>query len=146
MKFIIKRVQNHPSLKRKLLKSVPASNQINWIYLIPLALISVYLLMRSRTFENFALGYFFSVLVLSPVVHSWYFSWLVPFAIPTQNLGVRLISLSSFIYFVLQYNLALGGTEWKLSHFERLFLWTPLLFGYFWSSVNSNSANKKQLL
>ena len=114
----------------------PASNQINWIYLIPLAFVGFYLLIRSRTFENFALGYFFSVLVLSPVVHSWYFTWLVPLAVPTQNLGVRLISLSSFIYFVLQYNLALGGTEWKLSHFERLFLWMPLLYGYFWSSVN----------
>ena len=122
----------------------PASNQINWIYLIPLAIIGIYLLISIKIFENFALGYFFSLLILSPVVHSWYFTWLVPFAVPTQNLGIKLVSLSSFLYFVLQYNLALGGTEWKLNAFERFMLWFPLLYGYFWTIFNLEK--RKELL
>jgi hypothetical protein len=73
----------------------------------------------------FAWRYLLAVLLLSPVVHGWYFIWLMPFAVPSQNWGARLVSLSAFVYFVLPSRLP----DWQLTTPERLLLWLPLLFG-----------------
>ena len=78
------------------------SRQWNWIYAIPLVIAIIWLLTQTRTFHQFSLGYFFFLYLVSPIIHAWYFTWIIPFAVVNQNIGVRLISLSSFIYFVLQ--------------------------------------------
>lgn len=106
------------------------SREANWIYLLPLAIAGIVLLWKAKTFQSFASGYFFALLVISPIVHAWYFTWLVPFAIPRQNLGVRLVSLSVFVYFILQYRKALGNYDWLLSDLERTLLWLPFLVGF----------------
>ncbi len=109
------------------------SHQWNWIYAIPLVIAIIWLLTQTRTFRQFSLGYFFFLYIVSPVIHAWYFTWIIPFAVVNQNLGVRLISLSSFIYFVLQYRQALGDTSWFLNSQERLVLWLPFILGYLWT-------------
>ncbi|GFZ94239.1 hypothetical protein [Okeania sp. KiyG1] len=76
---------------------------------------------------------FFLLLTLSPIVHAWYFTWLIPFAVATRNLGIRWVSLSVFIYFVLPYRQTLGDNSWVLTSMERYWLWLPLIVGFIWS-------------
>ncbi|MEM8780502.1 MAG: glycosyltransferase family 2 protein, partial [Cyanobacteria bacterium P01_G01_bin.49] len=109
------------------------SRQFNWIYGIPLIIAIIFLLWKKKTFQTFTANYFFALLTFSPIIHAWYFTWIIPFSVTTRNLGVRLISLSAFIYFVLQYRKALGDESWLLKDGERLFLWLPFLLGYIWT-------------
>ncbi|ASC71397.1 hypothetical protein XM38_023490 [Halomicronema hongdechloris C2206] len=88
----------------------PASLQANWIYGIPLAVVVLWLLLRTNTLRQFTDGYWFGVFLLSPIVHFWYFTWIVPFAVPSQNWGVRWLSLSSFVYFVLPHACPTGDS------------------------------------
>jgi hypothetical protein len=111
----------------------------NWIYLLLLALAVIFLLGKAKQFQQFAEGYFFALLIISPIVHAWYFTWIIPFAVATQNLGVRLVSLSGFLYFLLPYRQALGDSSWYLSNWERYSLWLPFICGYFWTILRKNS-------
>ena len=105
------------------------SRKANWIYLFPLGLAGMWLLWKARNFRQFTEGYFFWLLIISPIVHAWYFTWLVPFA-AAQNLGVRLVSISAFVYFALPYRQALGNSSWYLTHQERAWLWLPFISGW----------------
>ncbi len=101
----------------------------NWLFLIPLALVGAWLLVRSRSVLQFTEWYLFAVLVLSPIVHAWYFTWLIPFAVASRNWGTRCISLSAFVYFVLPHRQAFGSS-WQLYDNERLAIWLPLIVGW----------------
>ena len=105
------------------------SQRINAIFGIPLALLVIGLLRWTKGFAGFSEGYFIGLLLLSPIVHGWYVTWLVPFGVASRNLGIRFLSLSAFIYFALPYRLALGQTGWTLTPLERWGLWLPLLIG-----------------
>ncbi|MGK7874027.1 MAG: glycosyltransferase [Xenococcaceae cyanobacterium] len=109
------------------------SLKANWYYLFPLGLAGIWLLWKARNFGQFAEGYFFALLTISPIIHAWYFTWSVPFAVVTQNLGVRLVSISAFVYFVLQHRMALGIRDWNLTGGERVLLWLPFLLGWLWT-------------
>lgn len=84
-------------------------------------------------------SYLMGLLILSPIIHAWYFTWLIPFAVATRNLGTRLVSLSAFIYFILHYKVALGDFSWNFSLSERLFLWLPFIGGMLWTAIQSKS-------
>ncbi len=116
------------------------SLQTNSIYLLPLALYVLWLTLRTTRFQQFAEWYWFGLLTLTPIVHFWYFTWIVPFAVVSQNWGVRLVSLSAFIYFVLPSRVP----DWRLTESERLFLWLPFVLGWLWS-VWQNSQNSQAL-
>ncbi|MEM1171646.1 MAG: glycosyl transferase family 2 [Cyanobacteria bacterium P01_H01_bin.35] len=109
------------------------STKYNWIYGIPLGLGVGILIWNSHRFVNFAESYFFLLLILSPIVHAWYFTWFIPFAVATRNLGIKWVSLSTFIYFILTYRQSLGDNSWLLSPMERYWLWFPLIIGFIWS-------------
>ena len=111
----------------------------NWYYLLPLSLALIWLLYRARNFQQFAQGYFFALLIISPIIHAWYFTWCIPFAVVTQNLGARLVSISSFVYFALWYRKALGIAHWHLTLGERIFLWLPFLLGWSWTRFSEES-------
>lgn len=115
----------------------PASLQTNAIYLLPLGLWVIGLTLRTKTFQSFTAAYWFGLLTLSPIVHFWYFTWIVPFAVATQNWGVRLVSLSAFVYFVLPSRLP----DWRLTIAERLVLWLPFLLGWLWTKFDSPDAD-----
>jgi alpha-1,6-mannosyltransferase len=115
------------------------SLQANWIYLFPLALFAVWLVLRAKSFQQFTEWYWFGLLTLTPIVHFWYFTWLVPFAVPMGNLGVRLVSLSAFVYFVLPSRIP----DWRLTDVERLFLWLPFILGWLWTVWQSSRKNPK---
>ncbi|QYO63830.1 hypothetical protein [Leptolyngbya sp. 7M] len=107
----------------------------NWLYAIPLGLVIGWLLLRAKYFLVFAEWYFFSLLILSPIVHVWYFTWLIPFGVASRNWGTRLVSLSAFIYFVLPHRQGLGNRDWLLLPLERGILWAPLLLGWLWMVI-----------
>lgn len=110
------------------------SSSVNWIYGIPLGLVVLWLLWRVKDFQPFAAQYFFALLIFSPIVHAWYFTWVVPFAVATGNLGARAVSLSAFIYFALQHRKAMGNADWFLTTGERLWLWLPFVLGWLWTT------------
>jgi hypothetical protein len=91
------------------------------------------LLWTVHQFGLFTEWYLGLLLMLAPVVHAWYFTWLIPFVVASRNLGVRLVSLSGFVYFVLQQRIALGG-PWQLTPVERTLLWLPFVVGWGWSA------------
>ncbi|GAB4440133.1 MAG: DUF2029 domain-containing protein [Cyanobacteria bacterium J069] len=118
----------------------PASLQANWIYLFPLVLFLIWLLLKCDRFQEFAAWYWFGLLLLTPIIHFWYFTWIVPFALsfqlPLQNWGVRLISLSAFVYFSLPSRLP----DWQLTEPERLWLWLPFILGWLWTTWQISQA------
>ncbi len=118
----------------------PASLETNWIYGLPLGLVVVGLLWRRLSLQHFATGYWFSLFILSPIMHSWYFTWLVPFAVPSQNWGVRLGSLSIFVYFVLPSRVPV----WQLTLAERLLLWLPFVLGWLWMVYHEAQRGKAE--
>ncbi len=107
----------------------PASLKANWFYLVPLALVVGWLMLRAKNIRQFSEGYLFGLLLLTPIVHFWYFAWIVPFGVPTGNWGVRWVSLSAFIYFVLPSRIP----DWQLTQPERLLLWLPFVLGWLWT-------------
>ena len=90
----------------------------------------VLLLATVRSESRFLLAYWMGLLLLSPIIHGWYFTWLIPFGVPRGNWGVRLVSLSAFVYFVLPS----AGPAWMLSDPQRLMLWLPLILGAPWNA------------
>jgi glycosyltransferase involved in cell wall biosynthesis len=111
------------------------SRSVNWIYLVPLGFFTTALLLRSvtkrkSTFLQFAEPYFLGLLLVSPIVHAWYFTWLIPFAVASRNWGTQIVSLSAFFYFVLPYRQAGGNSDWLLPLGDRLWLWMPLVMGW----------------
>ena len=119
-----------PHLLSKMWKPALKSNAI---FALPLGLAVLFLFWKARNFQQFSEGYFFALLSLSPIVHAWYFTWIIPFAVATQNLGIRLLSLSAFVYFALPHRQALGIYNWYLTETERFWLWSPFVIGYLWS-------------
>ena len=109
------------------------SRETNSFYAYPLVFVFILLLWRAKSFQYFVENYFLALLTLSPIVHAWYFTWVIPFAVVTQNLGVRLISISTFVYFMLLYRYALGDSSWSLTDGERIWLWLPFLLGWLWT-------------
>ncbi|WP_299491728.1 glycosyltransferase family 2 protein [Acaryochloris sp. IP29b_bin.137] len=105
----------------------------NAILLIPLAIALLFLLWRTTQVGDFTESYLGTLLLLSPVVHAWYFTWLVPFAVASRNWGTRLVSLSAFVYFALPHRESLGASHWLLTPSERLWLWAPFVLGWLWT-------------
>jgi len=107
----------------------PASVKANWIYVLPLCGVVAWNLRRQISLGQFIERYFVSLMLLSPIIHAWYFSWLAPFAVASRNVGIRLVSLSAFVYFALPHGLALGLKAWQLSGWQRWLMWGPFVFG-----------------
>jgi len=82
----------------------------------------------ARSWEN----YFAALMILSAATHAWYFTWLIPFAVASRNLGIRLGSLSFFVYFWLKYTAGTGQGAWVQSGWEKALMWLPFLLGWAW--------------
>ncbi|WP_204106038.1 MULTISPECIES: glycosyltransferase family 2 protein [Spirulina sp. CCY15215] len=112
---------------------------------LPLLAIGLIMLWRIKSFRNFTETYFFILFIFSPIIHAWYFSWLVPFAVASRNLGTKLISMTVFIYFILQYRAALGIYDWWMNESARLFLWLPFVGGWCWSTIANFQRDRQSL-
>ncbi len=117
-----------------LLGEIDALRWNNWLYLVPLGGGGLWLLLRARTFGHFTESFLGLLLILSPIIHAWYFTWLVPFSVMSRNWGTRLVSLSVFVYFFLPFrNLTQANSHWFLSNGERAILWLPFILGWLWT-------------
>jgi len=116
---------------------LPVTEGMNWIFLPPLAAVAGLLILRCRRWTSMAEGFFFSLFVLSPALHAWYFLWMVPFAVVTRNWGTRWVSLSAFVYFILQERTARNTDSdtnpWVLTWWETSLLYGPFLLGFLFS-------------
>jgi glycosyltransferase involved in cell wall biosynthesis len=114
------------------------SQRSNGLFVVPLLGVVLWRVLVVKQLKFFAEDYFLGLFVLSPVIHPWYFTWVMPFLVVTQNVGWRWLSLSAFVYFILQHRVATGDPMWKLTEPERLLLWLPLILGFIWWRVRGN--------
>ncbi len=111
----------------------PASLSMNQLFTLPLMLGCLLLIFKGKRWVPVAEWFFMLLLILSPAVHAWYFTWLIPFAVTSRNLGIRLLSITGFIYFILQERTATWtgpGNPWQLTPLESAFLWLPFVIGF----------------
>jgi hypothetical protein len=103
--------------------------QNHW-FAIPLAVAWTVIILRALRFERAAEWIFFSIFVLSPMMHAWYFTWIIPFAVMTRNVGTLAVSASGFVYFLLHLRIDLPGGNWVLTPLETSVLWLPFVVGF----------------
>lgn len=113
----------------------------NWVYALPLGGVILWNLARTQQISTFTERYFIALMLLSPIIHAWYFTWLTPFAASSRSWGTRLVSLSAFVYFALPHGLALGEQSWTLSNLQHSILWAPFILG-----IGVDTAMPKRLL
>lgn len=102
-------------------KVIPNSSFVKYLLgLLVLVLIS------ARSFAGFQTRSFLTLFAFSPMIHAWYFTWLVPFALMRYRVTIVLLTISGMIYFLLPYRQCLQG-EWLIYPVERLLLWSPYL-------------------
>ena len=107
----------------------PAVIKSNLVFAIPLGLVVLWNLARTNRTGKFAECYLVALMLLSPIIHAWYFTWLVPFAVLSRSWATRFVSLSAFVYFALPHNLAVGTLDWTLESAEYWALWGPFVLG-----------------
>ncbi len=105
----------------------------NHWFALPLAVAWGWILLRWRDFARSAEVVFFAALVLTPMLHAWYFTWIIPFAVMTRNRGAIVVTVSAFVYFMLYHHVEAPKGEWLLQPWETALLWLPYVGGFLWS-------------
>ncbi len=77
---------------------------------------------------------FSALLLLSPTVHYWYLSWILPLVIIQPGWGWLVASLTSVAYFAICRNYSIHGV-WELPHIAFAVEWSPVLAILAWESV-----------
>jgi len=98
----------------------------NSLFACLLAVLLVPIFLFSKTFHGLQRRTLLTLLVCSPMVHAWYFTWLIPFCVKGHRIVIGFLSTTAFLYFLLPYRLATEG-KWDLLTVERLLLWSPYL-------------------
>lgn len=80
---------------------------------------------RWSRFSEFGEMYFLLLMLFSPIVHFWYFTWGLPFVCQSNNLGVRLVSVSAF-FSLMRYA---AKPARNLLIWEWLLMWSPFIVG-----------------
>ncbi|MGB3613620.1 MAG: hypothetical protein WBA10_07495 [Elainellaceae cyanobacterium] len=124
----------------------PASLESNRLLALPLGAVTLVLLVWCRSLGQFALSYLIALLMLSPIVHAWYFTWMIPFAVRRDgpgcsvgNWGPIWGSLSVFVYFVWT-GQQVGDFGWFAEWGERPLIWGPLVLGCLWTGYRHRVA------
>jgi len=99
----------------------------NTIFAILLILILIPVTLKTKLLVDFVPRSTVFMLAFAPMVHAWYFTWAIPFAIKRHRLLVVGLSITGWLYFLYPYRLAKHG-EWLLHFPERLLIWAPLIF------------------
>ncbi len=104
-------------------------------FLPPLAIAWAIVILKARKFVTAAEWSLFLALIFSPLVHAWYFTWLMPFAVASLNRGSLLLSASGFVYFAVYHRMAEEG--WVFRPWEIMLLWAPFLLGFLWTCLRA---------
>ncbi len=105
----------------------------NQWFAIPLAVFWTVIILRVVRFERAVEWIFFSIFIFSPMMHAWYFTWIIPFAVMTRNSGTLAVSASAFVYFLLHLRIDLPVGNWVLTPLETALLWLPFVIGFLFS-------------
>jgi alpha-1,6-mannosyltransferase len=106
----------------------------NSLFAPPLALAWAAGILLVARFARVAEWSFFAALVLSPMVHAWYFTWLVPFAVATRNAGTLAVTATSFGYYIVYHRLhARPDLGWMFFSWEIALIWLPFVAGFLWT-------------
>lgn len=116
------------------------TTRANSVFVWPALALLLWRMVAAKSFRAFAEEAFLITFACSPAVHAWYFTWALPFAVASRNLGLRLVGISAFVYFLLEYRQALGPAPWRQTWTEMLLMWTPLLAGFAWSRWQARAA------
>ncbi|MGF1538278.1 MAG: hypothetical protein ACFB4J_17585 [Elainellaceae cyanobacterium] len=125
----------------------PASARSNSWIALPFGVVTAVLL-RCRTLGQFVLSYLIALMVWTPIIRAWYFTWMVPFAVgvglrgqaaPVPNWGPILGSLSVFAYYNYVIKLTAGDLDWSISPVVRSLLWVPFVAGCLWTAYRRRS-------
>jgi alpha-1,6-mannosyltransferase len=88
-------------------------------------------ILKAQSFTTSAEWSLFLILIFSPLVHAWYFTWLMPFAVARRNAGSLLQTASGFVYFIVYHRLsAEPDLGWLFTPAEITLLWAPFVFGF----------------
>jgi alpha-1,6-mannosyltransferase len=106
----------------------------NGWFLAPVVVGWAVVILKARRFTSSAEWSLFLALIFSPLVHAWYFTWLMPFAVASRNLGSLLLTSSVFVYFIVYHRLnAEPDLGWMFTPAEIALLWAPFVFGFLWA-------------
>ena len=122
----------------------PQSEYLNGLFVPPLLLAWALIALRAGTFGAAAEWSLFAAFVLSPMLHAWYFTWLLPFAVLTRNRGTILLTLTGVTYFILNYRAGFPGDTWTLHWWERALVWLPFTTGFLWSTLGAGQVTQTE--
>jgi hypothetical protein len=109
------------------------SGSARWIVVSVLASILLLLALRRSEFATYAAGAVQAILILMPVVHYWYLSWVMVFA----PFGVRLRWIAAAMAMVVYFEAELGRQAtgvWSMPPWAPLVVW--LTFSVVWLTVD----------
>lgn len=98
--------------------------------------------MKCRNFLDAAQWGFLATLVLSPMLHAWYFVWALPFAVNSKNVGYIALAASGILYYIVHHTLEQPGGKWSYTWWERAAIWLPFLIGFFFTSCNAAAEHR----
>jgi hypothetical protein len=98
-------------------------------YLIVLLIVWLIIATRTKTFLQAAEWSFFATYILSPMLHAWYFMWVLPFAVKSKNWGIIALGASGVMYYIVHYNTTLPNGGWIFTWWQRMLLWLPYVGG-----------------
>lgn len=104
------------------------SLRMNHLYVLPAAVAGLWVALRARTLAGAAENWFLALMVVSPLVHGWYFTWALPFAAAAGHWCWCLAGISGLVYFYLQQT-SFEQRDWLLPWPLWLLMWAPLLLG-----------------
>ncbi len=110
----------------------PAASLQNDVFLAPFVL-ALIIVVRSQSVTLLCERALAVTLVLSPMVHAWYFTWLIPLAVGTRNAGSIAVSISAFAYFGISAVPGIPKHGWVALFFQTGMLWLPFICGFVWS-------------
>ncbi len=104
----------------------------------------IYCAARTRDFISAVECSFLATYLLSPMLHAWYFVWILPFAVKSRNAGVIALAASGIAYFIVNYNLSLPGGGWTFTWWQRAIIWVPFLAGFIFKAFRSHRGASSQ--
>lgn len=117
----------------------------NHWFLPPLAFAWAVFILYVKKFTAAAEWTLFFALILSPLVHAWYFTWIIPFAVATRNRGSLMLTASAFVYFAVYHRSGSQSAGWTFTPLEITLLWLPFVLGFLWTYLLPIVKNPKSL-
>jgi hypothetical protein len=112
----------------------PGAYLENHVFVLPLAAAAL-VVIRSQSLTLLGERWLAMLLMLSPMVHAWYFTWLIPFAVATRNAGSIAVSISAFAYFGIFGLPGVPRAGWPLLFLQSGMIWLPFICGFAWSEL-----------